>query len=236
MKLDPSFIWTAFVQLLSAVPTTLFITFVSVLGGLILGTAIALSRIYRVPVLGPISTGYVTFIRGTPMITHLFLVYFGLPAVVDGLASSLGWSFRSVSIPYIAFALVAFTITASAYMSEVVRSGLLAVNRGQLEAAHSIGMTTPQALRRIVFPQAFAAALPNLSNSFIGMLHGSTLAFTVSVVEINAKAQIVASTNWKFFEAYIAAAVIFWGLTVLIERLAGALEKRINVYNRGGVA
>ncbi|MBB6633785.1 amino acid ABC transporter permease [Cohnella thailandensis] len=236
MKLDPAFIWTAFVQLLSVIPTTLLITAVSVLGGFLIGTGIALLRLYRVPVLSQIAAGYVTFIRGTPMITHLLLIYFGLPAIVDAVSESLGSSFRSVSIPYLAFALIAFTITASAYMSEVVRSGLLAVNRGQLEAAYSIGMTTPQALRRIVFPQALAASLPNLSNSLIGMLHGSTLAFTVSVVEIMAKAQIVASTNWKFFEAYLAAALIFWGLTVLIEQLASRIERRINVYNRGGVA
>ncbi|THF83671.1 amino acid ABC transporter permease [Cohnella fermenti] len=236
MKLDPAFIWTAFVKLLPAIPITLYLTVISVLAGLLFGTGIALLRIYRVPVLSQIASGYVTFIRGTPMLVHLYLVYFGLPAIIDVVSESFGWSFRSVSVPYFVFAVIAFTITASAYMSEVVRSGLLAVNRGQLEAAHSIGMTTPQALRRIVFPQAFAASLPNLTNSLIGMLHGSTLAFTVSVVEIMAKAQIVASTNWKFFEAYLAAALIFWGLTVLIERIAARVERRINVYNRGGVA
>lgn len=236
MKLDPSFIWTAFVQLLGAVPTTLYITVVSVLIGFIIGTAVALIRIYRVPVLYPIAVGYVTFIRGTPMLTHLLLIYFGLPVLIDGLASALGWSFRAVNMPMIGFAYISFSITAGAYMSEVVRSGLLAVDKGQLEAAHSVGMTTPQALRRIVFPQALAASLPNLSNSVIGMLHGSTLAFTVSVVDINAKAEIVASTNWKFFEAYVAAALIFWGLTVLIERLTALIERRINLYNRGGVA
>ncbi|MFF2908890.1 amino acid ABC transporter permease [Paenibacillus sp. NPDC057934] len=236
MKLDPSFIWTAFVQLLGAVPTTLYITVVSVLVGFIIGTAVALIRIYKVPVLYPIVVGYVTFIRGTPMLTHLLLIYFGLPVLIDGLSAYFGWSFRSVNMPMIGFAYISFSITAGAYMSEVVRSGLLAVDRGQIEAAHSVGMTTPQALRRIVFPQALAASLPNLSNSVIGMLHGSTLAFTVSVVDINAKAEIVASTNWKFFEAYVAAALIFWGLTVLIERLTAVIEKRINLYNRGGVA
>lgn len=235
MKLDPSFIWTAFVQLLGVIPTTLYITLVSVLVGFVIGTVVALIRIYKVPVLYPIAVGYVTFIRGTPMLTHLLLIYFGLPIVVDGLAAYFGWGFSSVSIPMIGFAYISFSITAGAYMSEVVRSGLLAVDRGQIEAAHSVGMTTPQALRRIVFPQALAASLPNLSNSVIGMLHGSTLAFTVSVVDINAKAQIVASTNWKFFEAYLAAAAIFWGLTVLIERLTSLIEKRINLYNRGGV-
>lgn len=227
MKLDPSFIWTALVQILSAIPVTLSITAVSVLIGFVIGVAVALIRIYRIPLLYPLAVGYVTFIRGTPMLTHLLLIYFGLPVLIDGLAVQFGWSFRSVAIPMIGFAYISFSITAGAYMSEVVRSGLLAVDRGQLEAAHSIGMTTPQALRRIVFPQALAASLPNLSNSVIGMLHGSTLAFTVSVVDINAKAQIVASTNWKFFEAYLAAALIFWGLTFLIERVTSLIEKEL---------
>ncbi|RED36394.1 amino acid ABC transporter permease [Paenibacillus sp. VMFN-D1] len=236
MKIDVTFIWTAFVHLLSAIPTTLLITAVSVTAGFIIGLIGAVVRIYKVPVLSQISTAYVTFIRGTPMLTHLLLIYFGLPVIVDAVSAALGLGFKSSSIPMIGFAFISFSITAGAYMSEVIRSGLLAVNRGQLEAAYSIGMTTPQALRRIVLPQALAVSLPNLSNSVIGMLHGSTLAFTVSVVDINAKAQIVASTNWKFFEAYLAAAAIFWGLTLLIERLTALLEKRINLYNRGGVA
>jgi amine acid ABC transporter, permease protein, 3-TM region, His/Glu/Gln/Arg/opine family len=236
MKLDPSFIWTAFVQLWSAVPTTLLITLVSVLVGFVIGTITALSRIYRIPVLSQLSGAYVTFIRGTPMLTHLLLIYFGLPMIVDGLSAQLDLGWNSAKIPMIGFAYISFSITAGAYLSEVIRSGLLAVERGQMEAAWSIGMTTPQALRRIVFPQALAASLPNLSNSVIGMLHASTLAFTVSVVDLNAKAQIVASTNWKFFEAYIAAALIFWGLTIFIERITGFIERRINVYSKGGVA
>lgn len=234
MKIDPSFIWTAFTLLLSAIPTTLVITAVSVIAGFVIGVIVAFVRIYKVPVLSHLAGAYVTFIRGTPMLTHLLLIYFGLPVIIDWVSAQLGWSFKSSSLPMIGFAFVSFSITAGAYMSEVVRSGLLAVNRGQLEAAYSIGMTTMQGLRRIVFPQALAVSLPNLSNSVIGMLHGSTLAFTVSVVDINAKAQIVASTNWKYFEAYLAAALIFWGLTLLIERMTAILEKRLNLHNRGG--
>ncbi|MFC5469849.1 amino acid ABC transporter permease [Cohnella suwonensis] len=236
MTLDFSFIWTAFKQLLPALPTTLQITVVSVFCGFVIGTIVALSRIFKVPVLSQLGAAYVTFVRGTPMITHLFLVYIGLSTILDHLSEKYGWSFNSVSIPMIGFAYIAFSITAGAYMSEVVRAGMLAVEKGQMEAARAVGMTTFQALRRIVFPQAFAAALPNLSNSLIGMLHGSTLAFIVSVVDINAQAQIVASTNWKFTEAYLAAAILFWIVTVAIERATAALEKRINVYNRGGVA
>lgn len=236
MKIELSFIWTAFVNLLSAVPTTLLITAVSVTAGFVIGLITSLVRLYKVPLLSQIATAYITFIRGTPMLTHLLLIYFGLPALLDAVSSQWGWGLKSSSIPMIWFAFISFSITAGAYMSEVIRSGLMAVNRGQMEAAYSVGMTTVQALRRIVFPQALAVSLPNLSNSVIGMLHGSTLAFTVSVVDISAQAQIVASTNWKFFESYLAAAIIFWGLTLLIERLTALLEKRINLYNRGGVA
>ncbi|MNO26456.1 L-cystine transport system permease protein TcyM [compost metagenome] len=235
MKIDLQFIWTALIELLSVVPTTLAITAVSMLCGLAIGIGVALVRRYKVPVLHSIAASYVTFIRGTPMLTHLLLIYFGLPVIIDSLAVQFGWSFRSVSIPMIGFAYISFSITAGAYLSEVVRSGLQAVEKGQLEAAYSIGMTTRQAMGRIVFPQAFAIILPSLSNSTISMLHGSTLVFTVSVVDINAKSQIIASSNWKFFEAYIAAALIYWGITILIERLSALLEKRINIYNRGGV-
>ncbi|MEH7451527.1 amino acid ABC transporter permease [Gottfriedia acidiceleris] len=235
MKLDFSFIWEAFIQILPAIPTTLFITVLSVLIGFVIGTFTAIVRIYKVPVLSQVASSYVTIIRGTPMITHLLIIYYSISMLLDSLAKHNHFAFNSSSIPMTAFAIISFSITAGAYLSEVVRAGITNIDRGQIEAAYSVGMTTTQALRRIVFPQAFAVSLPNLSNTFIGMLHGSTLAFIVSVVDINAKAQIVASTNWKFFEAYIAAALIFWGITLVIERMTSLLEKRFSVFSRGGV-
>lgn len=236
MKFDLGFVVTAFIRLLSALPMTLLITAVSVIAGLLIGTTVALLRLYKVPIVRHIGAFYVTFIRGTPALMHLFLVYFGLPALIDGASIRFGWSFTSAIIPIHYFVFIAFSLTAGAYLSEIVRSGILAVNRGQIEAAYSVGMTTPQALRRIVFPQAFAASLPNLSNIVVGMLHGSTLAFTVTVVDVFGKASIVASRNWKFFEAFIAAAILYWAITILIEKATSLLEQRINRYNRGGIA
>ena len=135
MKIDPAFIWTAFIQLLSALPTTLVITVVSVFFGFLIGTAVALIRLYRVPFVHYIATSYVTFVRGTPMLMHLLLIYFGLPVIIDSVSAAMGWNFRSVSIPMIGFAFLSFSITAGAYLSEVVRSGIVAINRGQIEAA-----------------------------------------------------------------------------------------------------
>lgn len=236
MNLDPGFIITAFISLLSALPVTLEITAVSVLAGFIIGTIVAFVRYFEIPFLQTLAQVYVVVIRGTPMLTHLLIIYFGISALVDGLAPTFGWKFTSAVIPMIDFAYLSFSITAGAYLSEIIRSGFLVVDKGQLEAAYSIGMTTPQALRRIIFPQALAASLPNFTNLLIGMLHGSTLVFALSVVDINAKAQIVASSNWKFFESYIAAAGIYWGLTIFVERVTGLIEVRINRFNRGGVA
>lgn len=236
MNLDLKFVGEALLQLLPAVPTTLLLTVVAVCCGLAAGTVLALLRFFEIPVLRRIAGGYVTVIRGTPMLTHLLLIYAALPLLLDSAAAQLGLNWSSAQVPMIAFAMVSFSVTASAYGSELIRSGLLSVNQGQLEAALSVGMTVPQALRRIIFPQALAASIPNLTNFIIGMLHATTLAFVVSVVDLNAQAEIIASTNWKFFEAFLAAAALFWGMTVLLERIGAALEKRVNRYNRGGVA
>jgi L-cystine transport system permease protein len=92
-----------------------------------------------------------------------------------------------------------------------------------------------QSMKRIVFPQAFALSLPNLCNIFIGFLHTSSIAFIVSQKELNGAANIVASNNLKFLEAYIAAALIYWMLTMLIEGITALLERKLTVYNRGGV-
>ena len=141
MSFDASFVWTAFVQLLGVIPTTLAITVVSVVLGFIIGTAVALLRQFRVPVLSQLATAYVTFIRGTP-ITHLLLIYFGLPMIIDSVSSSLGLGFNSSSISLIGFAYLAFSITAGAYASRLSDPAcsrwIMAV---RLKRLYSLGMT-----------------------------------------------------------------------------------------------
>jgi len=236
MEIDVSFIGTALVKLLPAIPITLQITFISIFFGIIIGIVTALVRVHNIPVASQLAAAYVSFLRGTPMLTHLLLVYYGLQLGFDSLSAHFGWSVTSVVIPMISFAYIAFSLTSGAYLSEVIRSGLLAVDKGQTEAGLSIGMSRLQVLRRIVLPQALAMSIPNLGNSLIGMLHGSTLAFAVSVVDLNAQTQIIAGGNWKFLESYIAAALLFWGLTICIERIAAFVEKKVLVYVKGGVS
>ncbi|RAW10398.1 amino acid ABC transporter permease [Paenibacillus taichungensis] len=236
MSIDINFIYTSFFQILKALPLTLVITIVPLIAGFGIGLVTALIRIYKVAWIYRIADFYVSFFRGTPMLMHLFLIYYGIPLIIDKLAARYGWAFQSSSIPILVFVLFAFSLTAGAYMSEIIRSGILAVDTGQMEAAYAVGMSTPQALRRIILPQAVGAVLPNLCSMFVGFLHGSTLAFTVSQMDILGKADVVASVSLKFLEAFIAAALIYWGLTVIVERITALLERRVAVYSKGGVS
>ncbi|WP_350019476.1 amino acid ABC transporter permease [Priestia flexa] len=235
MIIDYAFIWIAFVEILKALPLTLVITVVPLTGGLILGLIVAIIRLNRIRILEPIANFYVSFFRGTPAILHIMVIYLGGPIVLNKIAGMYNVSFNANTIPIVTFVLIALSFTAGAYMSEIIRSGLLAVENGQVEAAYSVGMNRFQAMKRIILPQAFALSLPNLCNIFIGFLHTSSIAFIVSQRELNGAANIVASNNLKFLEAYIAAAIIYWGLTMLVEGITFLLEKRLTVYNRGGV-
>ncbi|WP_285768793.1 amino acid ABC transporter permease [Peribacillus sp. SI8-4] len=235
MTIDILFIWTAFKEILKALPTTLFLTILPLFAGFLIGLAVALIRIYKVKYLSGVANGYVSFFRGTPIIMHIMLIYFGLPLLIDQISAKFDWGFQSNSIPISLFVLTALSLSAGAYLSEIFRSGIISVSNGQMEAAYSIGMNTFQAMTRIVLPQAMAQSIPNFTNIFIGFLHTSSIAFIVSQKEITGAANIVASTNLKFLESFIAAGFIYWGLTIMAEGLSFFIEKKATAYNRGGL-
>ncbi|KKX53221.1 MULTISPECIES: amino acid ABC transporter permease [Brevibacillus] len=236
MTIDIPFIITCFFEIVTALPLTLVITVIPLIIGFGIGVVTALMRIYKVRFLHRIADFYVSFLRGTPVVLHVLIIYFALPLLIAKLSDQFGWGIDTASIPILVFVLTAFSLTAGAYMSEIIRSGILSVNQGQVEAAYAVGMSTRQALWRIVLPQAIGIILPNLCNLFIGFLHTSTFAFTVSQMELLGKANVVASVNLKFLEAFIAAALIYWGMTIIAERITAFLEKRVTAYNRGGIA
>lgn len=231
MQLDIPFIWTAFTEIIKALPLTLVIAFTPILIGLLIGIVVAFLRMNPVKILTPIANFYVSFYRGTPVILHIMIIYFGLPILFE---SIFGISLNFV--PIAVFVIIALALNAGAYLTEIIRSGILSVSKGQIDAAYSVGMTSLEALRRIVLPQAFAATLPNLTNIFIAFLHATSIAFLVSVKELTGTANIVASSNLKFLESFIAAGIIYWGITVIIEFIAHRLERKITAYSNTGVA
>jgi putative amino-acid transport system permease protein len=186
--------------------------------GLIIAFVLLAVSTYKVRGLNGISKLYVSFFRGTPLLVQLFLLYYGLPQVVP--------VFRGVS----AFnaAIIGLSMNGSAYMVEILRGAVSSVDKGQMEAALSTGMTHLQGMRRIVLPQAVRVAVPSLGNTFVDLLKSSSLAFTLGVAEILAQAQMSAAATYRFFENYMAVAMIYWGIVLLFNRIQRALEKKLN--------
>ncbi|MGE6629163.1 amino acid ABC transporter permease [Bacillus sp. NPDC077027] len=219
-------------NILKGVPFTLIIALVSMVVSLILGSAFAFIRVFRIPVLRQLVVLYVSFFRGTPLIVQLFAFFYGIPLVLTKLNESFGFSFNPDMISPLIVAVIAFSLHSAGHLTEVIRSALLAVDKGQLEAAKIVGMTTRQAMLRIILPQAFVHALPNLGNQLIQLLKATSLAFTIGVLEIMAISRIIANDGYHFLETYLVSAVIYWLLSILFEIAFAFLEKRVSIYGR----
>lgn len=235
MTIDVSFILEALKEISKVLPLTLFITFIPILLGTLIGVVVSFVRMKNMKIGVPILNFYVSFFRGTPILMHIMLIYFALPIVVDMIVQFFNLSFHSNSIPNLFFVLFALTLSAGAYLSEIIRSGILSVPKGQVEAAYSVGLTFAQTMRRILLPQAFSKSIPNFTNVIVGFLHATSLAFFVSVEELTGVANIVASVNLKFLEAFIAVGIIYWVVSAVIELIAHRIEKKVNAYSNGGI-
>jgi amino ABC transporter, permease protein, 3-TM region, his/glu/gln/arg/opine family len=227
--LNYQFMVKSFWKILSALPVTLNIAIVTMFFSLILSFFIAVVRINKVKILSKLAIIYVSFIRGTPLLVQIYLSYYGIPKFLNHMNAKFGWSLNVNNVPVIIFVYVAFILNMSAYMSETFRAAILSVEKGQMEAAISIGMSKWQAMRRIILPQAFVTALPNLGNSFISLIKDTSLAFVVSIVELMGKAKIVGAAGLNFFEVYIVVALIYWIVCIVMEGLLMSLEKMVRI-------
>jgi polar amino acid transport system permease protein len=147
--------------------------------------------------------------------------------VLLALNRAYGTHFNTDNIASIIYALVALALNEGAYSSESIRAAIVAVDKGQMEAALSIGMTTVQALRRVILPEALVVALPSLGNSFIGLIKGTSLVFVCSVIEMTAAGKLLASRNFRYFEMYITLAIVYWVVTFMIARLLRFAEHKL---------
>ena len=230
---DASYIWEFIPKLLEALPVTLEMTVVAAIGGLVLGFLIALVKIKKIKVLNQICSVYVSFMRGTPLLVQLFLSYYGLPIVLQAINAKFGTSFDVNSVPAIVFVFIAFSLNEAAYNSETIRAAIQSVDKNEIEAGKAMGMTNLQIMRRITLPQALVVAMPNFGNRLISLLKNTSLAFTVSVVDIMGKAKVVSGRNLRLFEVYIAAAIVYWVVCIIIEIAAKLIEKNIDVKRKG---
>ncbi len=228
--IDWSFVAEAFPQVLASVPVTLALVFISIPFGWVLGIVIALVKNAKVPVLSQVATVFVSFMRSVPMVIVLFVAYYSTPLIIQGYLSSIGLNSDVSGVPAAAYAIVAFVLEQAAYSSEVFRSAILAVDKGQIEAAQSVGMTKPVAYVRIVLPQAITSALPNLNGLFVGLVQGTSLAYFVGVYEVMATSTLLANASYAYIEAYLMATVIYEVLSFVFNRIFRLIEGRASRY------
>ncbi|WP_455662606.1 amino acid ABC transporter permease [Pradoshia sp.] len=196
---------------------TLFISFVSMAFGLVLGLFLALGRgsanwLLRLP-----SSLYISFMRGVPILVILFILYFGFPVI--------GIEFTALQA-----AVIGFSLNSAAYIAEINRSAINAVDRGQWEASASLGLTYWQTLRSIILPQAVRIALPPLSNVMLDLIKASSLAAMITVPEIFQHAKIVGGRELDYMTMYILIALIYWAICSVVAVLQRYLEKRAAVF------
>lgn len=226
--IDFSVVLSSIPQLLNYLPVTLAIVFLSMIVGLFFALIIALVRIPKIPVLSQVLTVLVSFIRGTPLLVQLYLSYYGIPICLKYWNYYNNTNYNINGIPAFVFVFIAYAINESAYNSENIRGAILSVNKGEIEAAQSLGMTNFQVLKRVIIPEALVVALPTLGNQFIGLIKGTSLAFVAGVVEMTAEGQIIAGRSFRYFEVYLALALIYWVLTIITELIISFIEKHIN--------
>ncbi|WP_312388621.1 cystine ABC transporter permease [Stutzerimonas nitrititolerans] len=183
--------------------------------GLLLGFALALLRLYGFWPLQWLARVYVSFFRGTPLLVQLFMIYYGLPQL-------------GIQLDPLPAALIGFSLNMAAYTAEILRAAIASIDRGQWEAAASIGMGRAQTLYRAILPQAARTALPPLGNSFISLVKDTALAATIQVPELFRQAQLITARTFEIFTMYLAAALIYWLLASVLAYFQSRLEHRVN--------
>lgn len=214
----------------AAVPVTLEITIVSLVFGVITGFLISLVRIHKIKVLDKLCAFYVSFVRGTPVVLQILVIYSLVPSVLNAFFKKTGSNVNIFDLNPIIYAFIVFGLNNAAGLSEVFRSALLTVNKGQLEAGYTSGLTYWQTYRRIIIPQALKVAIPNLCTATVNLIKNTSLAFMMTVKDITAVAKIEANFGYNFIEAYLDIFVIYIIICSFTQLLFRLWEKKIGVY------
>lgn len=206
---------------------TIFLSLASVLIGIIIGFLLTLGRMSKNKILSTLAKFYIDFIRGTPILVQVFLFYFGLPQLgvpipeIPGLPGS-----REVIT-----GIVAISLNSSAYISEIYRSGLQSIDKGQIEASRSLGLSSSQTMRFVTVPQAVRRILPALFNEFITVTKESSIVSIIGLRDLMYVSTLVRAATYSAFESLIVIAVIYYILTSVLTRILSVMERKLSVHD-----
>lgn len=208
-------------NLLTGVLVTLQLTIISVFFGLIGGSLIGIIRLSAIKPVQWLARTYIDFFRGTPLLVQIFMIYFGIPALLQELGFTL-------SLNRLVAGVMALSLNSAAYIAEIVRAGIQSIEIGQTEAARSLGLNSVQTMRHVIFPQAFRRMIPPLGNEFISLLKDTSLVAVIGFEELFRKGQLIVAENYRAFEIYAAVAVIYLCLTLVSSQAFSRLEAWMN--------
>ena len=223
--MDIDYIVKTFLETLKGVPITLIIMIVAMVLSFLPALFLALGQIYKVRGVRSFSLVYLAFIRATPPILLILFFYSLFPSLLNQFLKSIGSDFDIFKLDPLYYAFIIYSLMTVGSLSEILRSAILTVDKGQLEAAHAIGLTTKQAYLRIVFPQALRSALPNLANLVINIVKGTSLVFVMTIKDITAIARVEASYGYQYFESYFVIFLQYILICGLIQLGFSLLEK-----------
>ena len=220
MTLDFSPVWAGWEALATGAATTIEVTACSLVLGCVLGLLVGIGRLapQRRVVYG-ICTAYLTFIRGTPLLVQLFILFFGLPQF-------------GIMLPAFACGVLGLGVYSGAYVSEIVRGSIQSVDRGQMEAARSLGMPYRMAMRKVILPQAFVRMIPPLGNEFIALIKNSALVSLLTINDLMHEGEKIISVSYRSLEVYIAIAFIYLILTSVTSLVLRRTEKSLRADGR----
>ncbi len=205
---------------------TVLLAIFTVVLGVILGVFLALMKISRNKILNFISTAYIEVIRGTPLLVQIFIIYYGLPLIgIDFPSLTFLGSYGEEFVAGI----IALSINSGAYVAEIIRSGIQSVDKGQMEASRSLGLSYNATMRYIIIPQAFKNILPALGNEFIVIIKESSIVSVIGIHELMYNANTVRGNTFIPLEPLIVAAAIYFVLTFSLSKLLGTAERRMRV-------
>lgn len=215
--MDLLLIWQdALPILMMGLKMTIQLTTLAVLFGSIIGLFVGLGKMSRISLIKIPSVIYIEFFRGSPLLVQLFLIYFGLPQVV-GHPIDKFWS-----------AVIVLSLNSGAYCAEIFRAGIQSIEKGQMEAARSLGMSHVQAMRYVILPQAFKRVIPPLGNEFIAMMKDTSLVSVIGLAELARSGQLYISTTYKAFQIWFLVAIFYIIMTLLIsEFFVNRMERRL---------
>ncbi|MFE5324339.1 amino acid ABC transporter permease [Paenibacillus sp. NPDC056579] len=194
---------------------TLLITAVSMFFGFFIALIVAIARLKGNGLIRNLARGYVSIIRGTPIIVQIFIIYYGLPDY-------------GITLGPLTAAYISLSINIGAYLSETFRGAILSVPKGQTEAALSLGLSPWQTMRKIILPQAARVAIPPMGNTFIGMLKETSLVSIVTVTELLRSAQLLIAQYYVAMPFYIAIALMYWLMSMFFSNILDRIEKKLS--------